>query len=485
MKAYKNIKLFVIGLLALTVTSCDEFLDVNQNPNQLIDVPANTLLTSATLGTGTLMGSHLHRYSAVYTQQFAGGTAQIWDLSRYLLTETDVNDVWRFRLYSGVLNDLKRLEERTLTTSPHYAGISRILQGFLFLHAVDNWGDVPFTEALQLAANLTPVYDNDEAVYAGIIGLLDSGVALLGEANSVFRPAGDDLIYSGNLQKWRRLANTIKLRIHIHHYPTNAAAANQAIGALLSSGAEFLQGNADNFQVAFVPNDADRANPISQFEVRRQNQFFPGEFFVNLMNSKNDPRRPFYFTQFGGEYVGMPASANQNTSTNYSRMHVFLRGAVTNPANPITGYTGDAPLRMLTFAEQNFILAEYHARNGRLSESQIAYVAGITASMTVAGVAEEAIGAYIASKPALTAENAIREIIEEKYVANYGVAGEPWVDWRRTGFPQLTPVAGAALAEIPRILPYAELERVTNGENTPTRTNANIIQPSVFWDPGL
>ena len=484
MKGYKNIKLFVIGLLALSITGCDEFLDVNENPNQLIDVPANTLLTSSTLGTATLMGTHLHRYSAVYTQQFAAGTAQIWDLSRYLLTEVDVNDVWRFRLYAGVLNDLKRLEERTLTSSPHYAGISKILQGYLFMTAVDNWGDVPFTEALQLADNLTPVYDKDEAIYTGIIAMIDSGIALTNEANSTFKPTGDDLVYGGDLAKWRRLANTIKLRLYLHYYPKNAAFATQSIGALLSSGAPLITGNADNFQVKFIPGDADRANPISQFEVRRQNQFFPAENFVNLMNTKADPRRAFYFTQYNNAYIGMPANANQNTSANYSRMHVYLRGAVTS-ANPITGYAGDAPLRMMTFAEYQFILAEYHARNSRLAESQLAFTAAITASMADVGVPAAEVTAYLESRPALTTANAIQQIIEEKYVANYGVATEPWVDWRRTGFPQLTPVASAAMTQIPRILPYAELERVTNGKNTPARGNANIIQPGVFWDPGL
>jgi len=105
--------------------------------------------------------------------------------------------------------------------------------------------------------------------------------------------------------------------------------------------------------------------------------------------------------------------------------------------------------------------------------------------MTNAGVGEADIATYIAGRPVLTAANAIQEIMEEKYVANYGIATEPWVDWRRTGFPQLTPVASAALTQIPRILPYAELERVTNGANTPARGNVNIIQPGVFWDPGL
>jgi hypothetical protein len=105
--------------------------------------------------------------------------------------------------------------------------------------------------------------------------------------------------------------------------------------------------------------------------------------------------------------------------------------------------------------------------------------------MMDAGVATADINTYLAALPALTAVNSIQVIIEEKYVANYGVATEPWVDWRRTGFPQLIPVANATFTQIPRILPYAELERVTNRANTPARSNDDIIKPNVFWDKGL
>ena len=140
---------------------------------------------------------------------------------------------------------------------------------------------------------------------------------------------------------------------------------------------------------------------------------------------------------------------------------------------------------MLTFAEVNFILAEYHARNSRLNDAKSFLDAGIRANMMDAGVATADINTYLAALPALTAVNSIQVIIEEKYVANYGVATEPWVDWRRTGFPQLIPVANATFTQIPRILPYAELERVTNRANTPARSNDDIIKPNVFWDKGL
>lgn len=480
---YKKILSFV-SIAVLSLSSCDSFLDINDNPNLLVNVPANTLMTSSTLGTATLMGTHLHRYSAVYMQQFNSGTAQIWDLSRYLLTETDVNDVWRTRLYAGVLSDLKNLEIRTIDGSPHYAGISKILQAFLFAQAADYWGDIPFSEALNVA-NVTPVYESSTAVYQGAIAMIDEGLALLNQTTSTLRPAGDDLIYNGNLDRWRRFANTLKLRIFLHYYPTNATFATQQITALLNSGALFMRDGGDNFQMRFVAGDADRSNPIHQFEIRRQNQFFPHEFLVTMMNMKNDPRRAFYFTQFGGQFIGMPPNANQNTSTDFSRMHTYLRGAVTNAANPVTGYAGDAPQRILTFAESQFILAEFHARNARLTEAQTAFHNGIRANMVDAGVPTAQIDAYIAARPTLTSANAIQQIIEEKYVANYGVPSEPWVDWRRTGFPQLIPLAGAALPQIPRILPYSELERVTNGANTPTRGNQDIIRPNVFWDPGL
>ncbi|MCC5930259.1 MAG: SusD/RagB family nutrient-binding outer membrane lipoprotein [Cyclobacteriaceae bacterium] len=484
---YKN-NLIKISLLLMFISgsSCESWLDINVSPNVPITPPINTILASATADVGFMMGSDIHRYSAIFAQQFTGAGAagiQTVDFSRYILTETDVNNLWRTRLYAGGLADMERVIASAGSESPRYAGIAKTLQAFSFMIAVDSWGDVPFTEALQYAANLRPRYDKSADIYPGIVSLIDEAQQDLARSGGL-APGNDDFIYAGDTDKWIRLGNALKLRLFLHYYPTNPQAANQGITALLNQ--PLLRSNADNFQMSYVPNDPDRANPIDQFERRRQNQFIPSSTIVSLMNATSDPRRAFYFTG-GTTFSGRtPGVAGDNITT--SRMHSFIRGAVTNPDNLILGYAGDAPIRILTFAEQNFILAEHFSRQGNLPQANTFYREGIRASMMNAGVATTAINAYLNARESLEgiadAEVRLQRIIEEKYVANFGVAVEPWTDWRRTGYPVLGLASDATLTAIPRVLPYSDLERVTNPENTPVRED--ISKPGnskPFWDP--
>jgi len=136
---------------------------------------------------------------------------------------------------------------------------------------------------------------------------------------------------------------------------------------LIRVGLCFFASNADNFEMPFF-NITNRQNPIHQFEIGRTNYLFPNKFLVDMMNVTSDPRRPFYFTPFpytSNNYVG--AKSADPTSQNYSRMHVYLRGAVTKAPTPTANgalnplpaqggieYDGTAPTRMLTFAEYNF-----------------------------------------------------------------------------------------------------------------------------------
>lgn len=482
MSILRNIKIAWLTLGVLLMSSCDRFLDVNVNPNVIQNPPPGTILTSAQVSLGVAMGGNVHRYSALFTQQFAGQGApgtQTRDYDRYILTEVDVNNVWRGQLYGDVLADLRQLINTTEGQNPRYAGIAKILQAYTFQILVDGWGDVPFSEALQFAENLRPAYDASGEIYPALIALLDEGVANLGQQGTLV-PGTDDLIYGGDVNKWQRFANALKLRLYIHHFPKLAQAGQQGIAALLSANAPLMRNNADNFQLPFQAS-AGRTNPVDQFETRRQDQFFPGATLVNLMNARNDPRRSSYFLPFpaAGQFTGATAGAAQ--SVNFSRIGPFLRGAQVGTGN---NFEGDAPIRMLTFAEQNFILAEYYARTNNLTLANQFHRAGITASMDMAGVAAAARDAYLATSPSatLTADNAIRNIIEEKYVANYGVPMEPWTDWRRTGFPALIPTQGAAFPHIPRILPYSDLERVANPQNTPVREDLTV--PAIFWDPG-
>lgn len=470
-----------MGLLA----SCDDFLDVNQNPSAVLVAPASNSLVAAETSLGFVMGSDLHRYTALIAQQFSGqggSGIQAAEYDRYNITPTDMNNLWRAGTFAGGLADMQKLIELTQTTSPQYAGIAKIMKAYQMLVLTDAFGDIPYTEALQFDANFAPKYDASADVYKSLVVLLNDGIADL-KKESLLKPAADDLIYAGDLNKWERAANTIKLRLYIHYFPKISTTSNADIAALLTSGI-FFRNNTDNFQMRFE-SAANKNNPIDQYEKSRNNTFFPSATFVSLMNSKEDPRRPSFLTPFpvaSTTYVGATNGTGITGAPNasFSRANTYLRGAAT-AGTGFNNFDGTAPIRMLTYAEYNFILAEYYARTGNLALAQTSYAAGITASMQDAGVAAAAITTYIAARPVLTATNAIQSIIEEKFVANFGVAVEPWTDYRRTKVPGLTLPANAQTTAILRILPYSDLERTSN-PNTPARPN--LTTPTVFWDPG-
>ncbi len=214
-----------------------------------------------------------------------------------------------------------------------------------------------------------------------------------------------------------------------------------------------------------------------------------------MMATKLDPRRPFYFTSYPagpgpytnqGTYKG--AVSTDATGVGYSRIHTYLRGALLSDDGTRTGsglkatsltYDGKAPLRMLTFAEYNFIMAEAIMQYGATGTASTYYQAGVTASMQAAGVSAANIATYIATLTAPT----LQTLIEEKFVASYGVCTEPWTDWRRTGFPAIT-VNPAAVAAgnniIPRILIYPLSEQQVNQANVPDRASMSVS--GVFWD---
>lgn len=491
-RLFRNIKLTILAVVLIMASSCDGFLDINDNPNAVLDPPLNTLMANNTTSLAFMMGSSLHLYSSIFVQQFTGGSGpgiQTVEYSRYNVTETDMNNIWRTTIYAGILADLKYMITKAGTANPRYSGIGKLMQAMVFQVTVDAWGAVPYDEALQFLSNVKPTYESSASIYPKLIALIDEGIAEIKQPNSsnAILPGNDDLFYGGNAERWERFGNALKLRLYVHYYPTSATTANTAIAAMLSANAPLMRDNNDSFQMAFE-GSADRNNPIDQFEKRRQNQFFPSSTFISLMNGKNDPRRGTYIIQPAGTTAAAPGQ--QATTVNFNRMHTYLRGTV-NGTSVITGYAGEAPQRILTFAEQNFILAEYHVRNGNLETAEGFFRAGIVASMNAAGVGESDRLTYLATQAPANVfvsapADALRRIIEEKYVANYGVPMEPWSDWRRTGFPStVLPVSGASLDQIPRVFPYSDIERVTNPEKTPARSSAQLTQPGVFWDPGL
>jgi hypothetical protein len=489
---------FLIGL-----SSCKKYLDINKDPDRIAETaaPIDLLLTNVTVNTGFHSGSDLNRYSNIIMQQYSGqttgGETQTQQYEKYLLQSADVNNMWS-AFYATILNDIEIIIRlATAQNAPYYRGVAKLLKAYNYHHLVDAFGNVPFSETQQTGSNPSPKFDNGAAIYTALIANIDEALVDLNSVSTGLAPGNNSTIYSGNFTtrraNWIRFGNTLKLRLLLRYSKLNRTDCVTRITALVNlTGVTFFSANADNFEMPFF-NVTDRQNPIDQFEMRRTNNLFPNKFLVDAMNTTADPRRPFYFTPFpftSTNYVG--AASGDPQSQNYSRFHTFLRGTGTGGTptpngalNPLPAqggilYDGAQVVRMLTFAEYNFMRAEA-AVYGAPGVAETFFQAGITASMTAAGVSAPNIATYIAANGTLTGTEAqrINRIISEKFVANYGVMQENWTDWRRTGFPAILRVSNAVTTAIPRSLPYPQSEIDANRNAPPQKPNLLV---RTFWD---
>lgn len=494
-------------LTTLMVSSCSDYLDVNEDPNNIKAVQISQLLPSITVGIGYTAASDLMRYGSLMTQQFSGqgpnsGFATFKEYERYNINDSDLNNQW-VRIFGANVSDLElMISQATTENSPHYAGVGKILKAYLYQTTVDAWGDVPYTEAGKFTANLYPKFDDDERIYKDLIQLIDEGIRDISEATSVASPNQFSTIYASPTWavaqgRWTRFANTLKLRIFLHYSAKDPAFTGQQITALVNSGARFMESNADNFQMPFLA-EAQRQNPLYSIENGQfKNQLFPNRFIINLMNGKNDPRRAAYFIPF--PFGSTPAAykgasvLDPDPSSAYSRNYSYLYGTPSAPNMTLVNtngslrdgaitFSGNSPARMLTFAEYNFIRAEAALAYGAPGTAQPFFEAGIRASMTDAGIAAADVTAYLTANGTLkgTPQQQLEQLITEKYVANHAVLLEPWTDYRRTGYPALTPLKTplAIYDEVPRSLFYAQSEI----SNNPNAVQKKSMLERVFWD---
>ena len=498
----------VLAVFLLPTVSCKDYLNVNNDPTAVLDAPMEQIFTSTTVSLGFWAGSDMNRYGALIAQQWSGQTAgavnQTQDYERYLITGSDLNNVWS-TMYATILSDLELVVQKAAKEgSPNYAGAAKVMKAYVFAQIADTWGAAPFSEALKFTANTAPKYDDASVIYPGLITMLNEAIVDLNAA-SLKSPTTNSTIYSGSWAsakpKWIAAANTLKMRLWLHTTKVDKAKALTEIAALATANL-LINTGAGNFEMPFI-NATNAKNPIEQFEIARSNYMFANATLVDMMNGKTDPRRARYFTDFplrSGLYKG--AKSGDAASTAYSRTHIFLRGDTTNTAAVTAaangsiaynayGYTGIAPIRMLTAAESFFIRAEaavLSAGNIGGASADSLFRQGIRMSMSAAGVSAAASAAYVDAQGTLTGTEAdkVKKIIEEKYVANFGVINEPWTDWRRTGYPsQIVKVPNAALtssSDVPRSLFYPQSEVDLNKDNLPNKVQKLNMIERVFWD---
>jgi hypothetical protein len=437
--------LFILFSL-LAIGSCD-FGNTNVDPTRESDASLSEILPVAIVQTVRNIASIGGRVTGTVVQHWTGIDAQPAGYTTYLIDEQTLSVFWETGLYGGAMKDCQIMIEKAQEEGlPYYEGIARVLMAFNLGMATSYWGHVPYSQALRGTESLKSPYDLQEEVYGSIQGLLDDAIAAFSQPPAIGGPGIDDLIFRGDATRWLAATHALKARYYMHltrRDPNAAAAALAEIDQAFQS-----QGGQPAF---FFGSNDNESNPIALFGKERPQQMVVGDFLVNLMNSKNDPRRSKYWINVGGEAVY------------YQLGNPNLVRAMRN-----------SPLSLITYTELLFLEAEALLRLDDPGAAN-AYTQALIHSMEDLGITSDLYNPYLAFNAGFsglsTFEEKLERVIQQKYIALYGQnPTEAWVDFRRTGYPALEIPDNATSSfnpslVIPRRFLYPIGERTSNREN--------------------
>ena len=522
-------KFLTAATFTAAVTGCSSFLDVNDNPNSATSVNPDAILATALTTTaanytgGIAAGTNYNSYASFVTGYWAksGTVSGFTEEQTYNYTTSYYQFLWG-NTYDN-LNDYDIIQKQGVTDYPNHAAIARIMKVYNFLLLVDEYGDIPYTNALQGADNTAPTYDKAADIYKDFIVQLKGAIADIDAAGADARGVGpEDIVFRGDMMKWKQFANSLQLRILLRESQTNDAALNTYVAAEMKS----LQGAADGFikqdvvaQPGYAAN-TDQQNPFYNrygFAVgttRPTSEYsfiIPTKYIIRQYESNKDPRIAQLYRKgtidsvsayLGGD-LGQKSpptfvSTTPNVGSRFLQSGTFLRGA-------------NAPTVLMLLSEQLFSKAEAETRNlftGGDAAAKTDFLDGIKASFlftyrdaatppttlaaavaTTPGVSQY--GAYIAanaSNPQVNYDSAPTNglgkqpiIIYQKYLAENTIASiEAWDDFRRTSLPKFdVSLRAATPGKLPTRLLYPLSETSTNQKSIPTGIDQYT---KIFWD---
>lgn len=341
------------------------------------------------------------------------------------------------------------------------------MEVFAYQYLVDNFGNIPFTEALDIE-NVTPKYDDDEFVYSAIADSLSNAISMLTVSAPTF---GDsDLIYGGDAAKWKKFAHSLQLKMGIRVSKSNPSMASDLINAAVNGGV--FTSNADNATFNYT-GVQPYVNPVYNYFVidSRNTDFVATENFLNLLQSLSDPRVDVYYDDnIAGGMIGGVYGATGNA---YSELTHLNPDFTDNPTEPTV---------LLDYSTVSFELAEAVEREFITGNASDYYEDGIEASFDALGLSAEA-ASYITANP-YDAANWEESIGIQKYIALFHNGHEAWTEARRLGVPQLAAAASNGRANPNRMIyPVEEvLINTTNYNEAASAMGGDDTTSTIFWD---
>lgn len=457
----------IVPALMLAVVGCGDFLDVNDNPNATTTASPSGLLSSSIYNTSEANYSAASTTS-YYVQHLASPSGSSTD--RYFEIRKD--GTW-YNVYN-TLSDLQDLKEvASKQNSPHYAGAAKVLMAINLGLATDLWGQIPLSEALQGADELTPEYDTQEQIYTAIDTLLTSAIQDLSQSESNYSPGSDDYMYGGDIGKWIKTAHAVRAR-YLNHLTGKQSYDPQAV---LSAVDNAYTSNDDDAQVAYTQKDI---NPWGLVMIENSGGILGGHLSAQLVQEMDG-------TIYGTYDPRLEQITDSVAADTY-------RGTVNGAGNPNQAYNvisdesiyaqETSPIYLVTYAEVKFIEAEAALRANQPVRAYNAYEAGIRANMDKLGVSQSEEDQYWnASDVSVGAANlTIDDIMRQKNIAMF-LHPEAWTDHRRhdynyQDFDLPVNVNPDMSGNFIRRILYPDSEISRNDSNVPDVQ----LQDEVWWD---
>lgn len=535
----KKTFIYIAGFILVFEVSCTKRFDaINTDPNQ---TTANLFNPNYLLSQGewefSNTGYNQLLFESMWSQALASTYGYYGNGDKYINSGSFVayrDNLWNadYRAAS-LIYEMQNLTREKPEFSNLY-NIGELLKVAILQRLTDVYGDIPYSQALQAKQGVVqPVYDTQESIYDAMLSQVEA-------ATSALSPGGDkpgsDVIYNGDINKWKRFGYSLMLKLAMRLTKVNASKAQQWAEKAAAGGT--FESIDDNAKVAGQQSTGfSNANTNALRVADDYREVRWSETFIDYLQANDDPRISLVaevskqgFANNSNQLlagnndpaiqIGLPNGYDLNGSTTDIRQYPLYPGE--SPADPSIPDDVAAPIgnysrprtsvyldysginMILTYAQTEFLLAEAKARGWNVGGTSAAqhYANALTAAMkslaqfnAAATVSDATVLAYVAANPLDVSSSAasIQQINEQYWVetATMFMFIENWINWKRSGYPQLTPVnypEGDKFTNntIPRRIPYQSSEVINNPNNYAEAVgrlnDGDTFTSRVWWD---
>ncbi len=489
--------IYILLLGGLMLTGCEkDFLDINQNPNDPTaeSITPDLILPRALHATASRMAvsyDFLAGWMGYWARSGTYGPSS--EQESYNITNSFQATQWSG--WYNILNDFDVMENKANASGQKmYEAIGKTMKTVGFMYLVDMYNNVPYSQAFDLGNAIQPAYDSGQVIYNDLLVQLDEALVLISEeTGQSTRLATSDIMFGGDQTMWKKFINTMRLKLSIRQSEVPGFDYAAQMAKITPEGF-LMEGETAAVNPGYV-QDNNKQNPFwdnyeeSYLGDRIDDYNRANNYVLNTLRTSNDIRYQYYFDEaedplngniyFGYDYGFVDPDPNNPKAANSSGV-----------GGPGLARSPNQDQWLLTSVESLFLQAEAIQRGWLPGNAEDAYRDAVTESFVWLGVTDAVATAntYLNSGDAISSWSAnadkIKLIITQKYLALVGINNfEPWVDYRRTGWPavplSLAPNRGP---NIPIRLRYPQSEYNYNAPNVEAQNNPNHFTSPVFWD---